>query len=93
MGLLRELGAGRGEASTKAIQVNTDYTENDSIAIRIRRYLVPPEHSIPFRVICALICVICVDLDCFLPLLTFATGNDAKWRLAEDFAREVMARL
>ena len=25
--------------------------------------------------------------------LTFATGNDAKWRLAEDFARLVMARL
>jgi 5,10-methylenetetrahydromethanopterin reductase len=25
--------------------------------------------------------------------LTFATGNDAKWRLAEDFARQVMARL
>ena len=25
--------------------------------------------------------------------LTFATGNATKWRLAEDFAREVMARL
>jgi 5,10-methylenetetrahydromethanopterin reductase len=25
--------------------------------------------------------------------LTFATGNDAKWRLAEDFARLVMTRL
>jgi alkanesulfonate monooxygenase SsuD/methylene tetrahydromethanopterin reductase-like flavin-dependent oxidoreductase (luciferase family) len=25
--------------------------------------------------------------------LIFATGNDAKWRLAEDFARQVMARL
>ncbi len=25
--------------------------------------------------------------------LIFAIGNDAKWRLAEDFARQVMARL
>jgi alkanesulfonate monooxygenase SsuD/methylene tetrahydromethanopterin reductase-like flavin-dependent oxidoreductase (luciferase family) len=25
--------------------------------------------------------------------LTFATGNAGKWRLAEDFAREVMAKL
>ena len=25
--------------------------------------------------------------------LIFATGNSAKWRLAEDFARQVMARL
>ena len=25
--------------------------------------------------------------------LTFATGNDAKWRFAEDFARQVMAKL
>jgi 5,10-methylenetetrahydromethanopterin reductase len=25
--------------------------------------------------------------------LIFATGNDAKWRLAEDFSRQVMARL
>jgi 5,10-methylenetetrahydromethanopterin reductase len=25
--------------------------------------------------------------------LTFAVGNDSKWRLAEDFARLVMAKL
>jgi hypothetical protein len=74
-GLPREFHSGAAKQARKQ-SIITQITQIKSQITPIRivwrfaqeRCPTPREaHSIPFRVICDLICVICVDLDCFLP--------------------------